>query len=110
MARDFPRTTPSGHLGSCSPGKLRLTSGRLNSRGSVDGRRPFTRCGGVQAKFPSGDLGFSASLSPLLLLGEFGWILNPSGLWFRVWVFFHFLVLCWVSGVLSMNKFLRTTN
>ena len=25
--------------------------------------------GGVQAKFPSGDLGFSASLSPLLLLG-----------------------------------------
>ena len=23
----------------------------------------------VQAKFPSGDLGFSASLSPLLLLG-----------------------------------------
>ena len=62
---------------------------------------------------------------------ELGWILSPSGLWFRVWVFSHFLVLClcvfvvflervlWVSlpgGVptpifrSSMTTFLRTTN
>ena len=27
------------------------------------------------------------------------WVL-ASGLWFRLWVFSHFLVLCWVSGVL----------
>jgi hypothetical protein len=33
MARVFPRTTPSGLLGSCSPGKMSQTSGRLNSRG-----------------------------------------------------------------------------
>ena len=46
MARDFPRTTPSGFLGSCSPGKLRQTSGRLYSRGAVDGRRPITVGGG----------------------------------------------------------------
>ena len=33
----------------------------------------------VQAKFPSGDLGFSASLSPLLLLGV--WL----GRWLSEW-------------------------
>ena len=46
MARDFPRTTPSGHLGSCSPGKLRLTSGRLNSCGPPDRRRLSLGCDG----------------------------------------------------------------
>ena len=46
MARDFPRATPSGLLGSCSPGKLRQTSGHLHPRRAVDGRRPITVGGG----------------------------------------------------------------
>ena len=46
MARDFPRTTPSGFLGSYSSGKLRQTSGRLYAHGAVDGRRPLTVGGG----------------------------------------------------------------
>ena len=37
--------------------------------------------GGMQAKFPSGDLGFSASLFPLLLLGVW---LDPESWWFVV--------------------------
>ena len=59
----------------------------------------------VQAKFPSGDLGFSASLSPLLLLGLW---LDPESYslvvcGFGFGVFSHLLVLCWVSGVLWVS-------
>ena len=44
-----PPQAPSGFLGLCSPGKLSQTSGRWkNSCGSVEGRRPFSGCGGAQ--------------------------------------------------------------
>ena len=45
----------------------------------------------------------NATYVAIRLWGVVGWILNPSGLWFRVWVFSHFLVLCWVSGVLWVS-------
>ena len=46
MARDFPRITPSGFLGSCSSGTLSQTSGRLHSRGFADRRKQSLECGG----------------------------------------------------------------